>query len=57
MKSRIFTDAELESLKKRIEGIKKDETGIYSARVKPKIAELLERWLPLKKQLVKLMKK
>jgi hypothetical protein len=41
IKSRIFTQAELKSLKNRMRGNKADPTGIFHARVKPKIKELL----------------
>lgn len=37
----IFTDAEVEALRKRLDGCKEDGTGIYSARVKPKLKELV----------------
>ena len=53
MQSKIFTDAELESLNKRLKGSKEDKTGIFSGRVKPKIIEILEQWLPQKRQLKK----
>ena len=53
MQSKIFTDAELESLNKRLKGSKEDKTGIFSSRVKPKIIEMLEQWLPQKRQLKK----
>ena len=55
MKSKIFTGAELDSLNNRLKGSKKDDTGIYSARVKPKIIELLSHWFPMKRQLKKLV--
>lgn len=51
--SKIFTDAELQSLVKRFKGSKKDKTGLFSARVKPKIIEIIERWIPKKKTLEK----
>lgn len=53
-KSMIFTEAEQDALNKRLNGSKADPTGIYSARVKPKIKELLEVWFPKKKELEKL---
>jgi hypothetical protein len=53
--SKIFTDAEIESLNKRLSGSKSDKTGIFSARVKPKIKEILEDWIPKKKILKKLV--
>lgn len=40
--SKIFTEAELKALDKRIAGNKKDPTGIYANRVKPKLVEILE---------------
>lgn len=55
MKSKIFTGAELNSLNNRLKGSKKDDTGIYSARVKPKIIELLSHWFPMYRQLKKLV--
>lgn len=55
MQSKIFTEAETESLKNRLKGNRKDLTGIYSSRVKPKIKELIEIWFPQKKQLKKLI--
>lgn len=57
MESKIFTEAEQDALDKRLEGDKKDDTGIYSSRVKPKIKELLEVWMPRKKELEKLTRK
>lgn len=56
MKSKIFTKAEQESLKKRMEGSKEDKTGIFSARVKPKIIEILGVWIPKKKELDRLIR-
>jgi len=55
MQSKIFTETEHKSLKKRLKGSKKDNTGIFSARIKPKIIEMLEYWFPQKKQLQKLV--
>ena len=57
MKSKIFTEAEQKSLEKRLNGSKNDPTGIFSARVKPKIIELLEIWFPNKKELMKAIKR
>jgi len=53
MESKIFTDAEHKSLKQRLNGSMKDKTGIFSARVKPKILEMLEHWMPKKRLLKK----
>jgi len=55
--SRIFTDAELKSIEARKLGSKKDETGIFAGRVKPKIKELLEIWFPKHKELKKIIEK
>ena len=55
MKSKIFTDAEIKSLNQRLKGIKKDSTGIFGGRVRPKIKELLDKWFPKKKQLEKII--
>jgi hypothetical protein len=54
--SNIFTNAELKSIEEREKGNKKDETGIFSSRVKPKMTEIIEVWFPKKKQLNKLIK-
>lgn len=55
MKSTIFTKAELKEIEKRKKGDKTDKTGIFSARVKPKIKELL-KWFDKRKELKKLIK-
>ncbi len=52
--SRLFTKAELQEIKKREKGDKSDKTGIFSARVKPKIIELFE-WFSKRKELKKLI--
>ena len=57
IKSKIFTNAEMQNMDERIAGSKKDSTGIFSARIKPKIIELLKVWFPKKKQLEKLVNK
>lgn len=54
--SKIFTPSELKALEERIKGNKYDPYGIYAARVKPKILELLE-WCKKKKLLEKLVGK
>ena len=54
MKFTIFTIAEYQSLMNRLNGSKKDKSGIYSARVKPKIKEMLE-WFSKKEELEKLI--
>lgn len=55
MQSKIFTNAELEALEERKKENKKDPTGIFAGRVKPKIIEIFEHWFPQKKQLKKLI--
>jgi len=55
-KSKIFSDGELAELKRRENKDYKDKYGIFSSRTKPKIIELLEVWLPKKKQLEKIIK-
>jgi len=57
MDSKIFTKAEKKSLDKRLEGDKSDPNGLFSARVKPKVKELLEHWFPKKTELEKLVEK
>lgn len=56
MQNKLFTEAEIESLNQRLKGDRKDSTGIFSARVKPKIIELLEVWIPKQKELRELIK-
>jgi len=53
--SKIFTQAELKALNKRLEGNKQDNSGIYAGRVKPKLLELL-KWFDKKKDIQKLLK-
>lgn len=55
-KSNIFTDAELEALQNRRKGNKADPTGIYNARVKPKLLEILN-WFELRAEIKKLVEK
>lgn len=52
-KSKIFGNKELQTLEKRISGDKKDPTGLWSRKVKPKVIELVEKWIPRKKELKK----
>ena len=54
--SKIFTQAELTALNQRIKGSKKDPTGIFSRRVKPKILEILS-WFKRRKELEKVIGK
>jgi len=51
----LFTPAEEKALERRLEGDKADPTGIYAARVKPKIKELL-LWFKKKRELERLLK-
>lgn len=53
-KSNIFTEAELQALQDRRKGKKADPTGIYNARVKPKLLELLD-WFKIRKEIQKLV--
>jgi len=54
--SKIFSDGELESIQKRGTGLKRDVSGVFHNRAKPKILEMLERWLPEAKALRQLIK-
>jgi len=54
-KSRLFGERELELLEQRIKGSKKDDTGLWSRKVKPKVSELVDVWLPRKKELKKVL--
>ena len=55
--SKIFTKAELKEINRRLDGSKNDPTGIFYGRIKPKIKELLEIWIPKKSLLKKLIRK
>lgn len=52
-KSKIFGDKELSLLESRIKGDKKDPTGLWSRKVKPKVIELVDVWIQRKKELKK----
>ena len=52
-KSKLFGDKELSLLEKRIKGDKKDPTGLWARKVKPKVTELVNDWIPRKKDLKK----
>lgn len=54
MKSRLFTDAEMAEIDRQSQGDHTDKTGIYASRVRPKIRELLDVWLPKVADLVRL---
>jgi len=57
MKSKIFTKTEIKEIQKRQNKNYKDTTGIFSNRIKPKIKEILEKWIPKQKELEKLIEK
>ena len=52
--STIFTQAELKELESRSKGSRKDYTGIFASRVKPKIIELFH-WFRQKDKLAELI--
>jgi len=54
--SKLFGEKELILLEKRIKGDKKDPTGLWSRKVKPKVTEIVNQWLPRKTQLEKVVK-
>ena len=54
--SKIFTKTEYKIVRAQLAGDKKDPTGIYANRAKKKLKEMLEVWLPMKKQIDKLLK-
>ena len=56
MQSNIFKPSELKTLKEFEKGNRKDKNGIFSRKVRPKIIELIEVWIPKKKHLEKLIK-
>jgi len=53
--SNIFTKTELAELQRRLSGKKKDYKIWY--RVKPKIEEMLEEWIPHQRKLKSLVEK
>ena len=54
--SRVFGEKELILLEKRIDGDKKDPTGLWSRKVKPKVIEIVNDWMPRKRQLKKVIR-
>ncbi|MBW2990717.1 hypothetical protein KY348_03365 [Candidatus Woesearchaeota archaeon] len=55
--SSIFTNKELEIIKKRLSGELNDPTGVFSRRIRPKIKEILAWGTPaMKKQLKKMLR-
>ena len=53
--SKIFTQAELKEINKQEKKDYSDKFGLFSARIKPKIIEILEVWIPKKKDLKRLI--
>ena len=53
--SKLFGEKELILLEKRIKGDKKDPTGLWSRKVKPKVTEIVNQWLQRKNQLQKIV--
>ena len=53
--SKLFGEKELILLEKRIEGDKKDPTGLWSRKVKPKVVEMVNEWMPRRKELKKIV--
>ena len=54
-RSKIFGDKQLNLIEKRIKGDKKDRSGAWAGKIKPKIKEIVDIWLPRKKELMKLV--
>ena len=54
--SKLFGEKELILLEKRIDGDKKDPTGLWSRKVKPKVIEMVDEWMPRRKQLKKVVR-
>lgn len=55
-KSTIFTEAELKAMDKRLSGVGKDPSGVFSKRVKAKVIELLNIWFKEESVLKELLK-
>ena len=56
MESKIFHQSELKAIEEFKKGNRKDKNGTFNSRAKPKIVELLEVWIPKKKELKNLVK-
>lgn len=54
-RSKIFSEGEMDAMDKRIAGDKSDDNGVFAARLKPKVIEIVEVWFPKKRQLRKLL--
>lgn len=55
--SEIFKPYELEAMQERKSGDYSDKNGVFSRKVKPKIREILDVWIPKAKELRKLLEK
>jgi len=55
-RSKLFGDKELILLEKRLQGDKKDPSGLWARKVKPKVIEIVNQWIPQQKQLKKILK-
>ena len=53
--SKLFGEKELILLERRIEGDKKDPTGLWSRKVKPKVVEIVTEWMPRRRELRKIV--
>jgi len=54
-RSKLFGEKELILLEKRLQGDKKDPTGLWARKVKPKVIEIVNQWTPRQKQLKKML--
>ena len=55
--SKLFGEKELALLERRLKGDKKDPTGLWARKVKPKVIEIINQWAPRQKQLKKILEK
>lgn len=53
--SRIFSKSEITEIERRKDGDYSDKYGLFSSRIRPKINEILEVWIPKKKELKRLI--
>ena len=53
--SKIFKPCELKEMERRENKDYSDKFGLFSGRIKPKIIEILEVWIPKKKDLRRLI--
>jgi len=54
--SKIFTKGELKTIEEFQEGNRRDKNGTFCNRVKPKLKEMQEYWVPNWKKIKKLIK-